>query len=105
MNELQHERERTRAEVAAFFRQLADGFQQHGKVTFVSAQERSTIEPPDRLHVRMQTKADCTWIQSEDGRSIVLEVGWEAESDEPEKPSTAVAQPNAGQRVSWEDHT
>lgn len=104
MNELQHEREQTRAEVAAFFRQLADGFQQHDKVTFVAAQERSTIEPPERLHVRMRTKSDCAWLQSEDGQSMVLEVGWETKDDETEKPSTAVAQPNAGQRVSWEDH-
>lgn len=103
MNEFEIELEETREEVAAYLRKLADGLEQDNKLTFIVGDESATINPPELLHFKMETRADSTWLGGEDGRSFVLELGWEADEVVSDDELTIVNQPNPPHRVRREE--
>jgi hypothetical protein len=53
----------------------------------------------------METSADSSWLGGEDGRSFVLELGWEADEVESDEELTIVNQPTATPRTPREDRT
>lgn len=100
MSEFEIEREHTRAEAAEYLHKLADGLRDNESVTFISGEESATINPPRDVHFRMETNEDSSWIGSDRGRSIVIELGWEAEDVEPNEDLIIVNQPQStGHRV------
>lgn len=100
MSEFEIEREHTRAEAAEYLHKLADGLRDNESVTFISGEESATINPPKNVHFRMETDEDSSWIGSDRGRSIVIELGWEADEVEPNEELIIVNQPRrAGNRV------
>lgn len=100
MSEFEIEREHTRAEAAEYLHKLADGLHNNESVTFISGEESATINPPQNVHFRMETNQDSSWIGGDRGRSIVVELGWEAEDVEPNEDLIIVNQPRrSGHRV------
>lgn len=100
MSKFELEREHTRAEAAEYLHKLADGLQDNESVTFISGEESATINPPRTVHFRLETNENSSWIGGDRGRSIVVELGWEAEDVEPNEDLIIVNQPgSAGHRV------
>lgn len=100
MSEFEIEREHTRAEAAEYLHKLADGLQNNESVTFISGEDSATINPPQNVHFRMETNQNSSWIGGDRGRSIVVELGWEAEDVEPNEELIIVNQPGrSGHRV------
>lgn len=104
MNEFELEQEQSRAEVAAYLRKLADGLEQDNKLTFILGDESATINPPENVHFRMETKANSSWLGGDEGQSFIVELGWEADEVESDEELAIVNQPNAPHRVPGEDH-
>lgn len=90
MNEFELERAQPRAEVASNLRKLADGEEQDSKQTFIAGEQRATIDPPEQMHFEMATTADRSWIGGDDGRSVHLAPGWEADEVESDDELTIV---------------
>lgn len=103
MNHFELEQEQTRAEVAAYLRKLADGLENDDKMTFIVGDESATINPPGQLHFRMETDADNSWLGGDDGRSLVIELGWEADEIESDEELTIVNQSNPSLRAREEE--
>jgi amphi-Trp domain-containing protein len=82
MSEFERGEEHTRAEVAQYLRKLAVGLEQENKLTFVAGDQSATIDPPETLHFRVETREAGSWIGGDDGRSFLLELGWEPVEDE-----------------------
>jgi amphi-Trp domain-containing protein len=99
MNKFNLEQEKSRTEVAAYLRQLADGLEDGEKVTLISGEQSVTINPPESLHFKIETDTDSSWLGSENGQSVELELGWEAKAVEGDDDLVIVQQPNAHQRT------
>lgn len=94
MNEFNLEQEKTRAEVAAYLRRLAEGLEEGDKVTLISGEQSVTINPPETVHFKIGTDTDSSWLGSENGQSVELEIGWEASNVEGNDDLIIVKQPN-----------
>lgn len=92
MDDFELEQEQTREEVAGYLQKLADGLRKGNKMTFVVGDESATINPPETLRVRMETDADSSWLGGDDGRSFVLELGWEADEVDADEELTIINQ-------------
>lgn len=97
MNEFEFEQERSRAEVASYLRQIADGLENDEKVTLVFGEQSVAMNPPGMVHFRINTDTDSSWLGSENGRSINIELGWEQSDVETDDELTIVQQGSRSQ--------
>ena len=95
MDGFELEQEQTREEVADSLQKLADGLRRGNKLTFVVGDESATIHPPEILRVRMETGADSSWLGGDEGRSFVLELGWEADEVDEDEELTIINRPES----------
>lgn len=82
MDEFELELERSRSEVAEHLHQLAEGLEGGDTVTLIVGEESVTINPPETLLFKIETETDSSWLGGDDGRSLEIELGWEAPEDE-----------------------
>lgn len=94
MNDFELEQEKTRQQVAAYLRQLAEGLESNDKVTLISGEQSVTINPPQTVHFRINADSDSSWLGSEDGRSVNIEMGWEGTDIDTNDDLTIVQQPS-----------
>lgn len=93
MDEFKIEDEQTRTEVAEYLQKLADGLRRGNQMTFVVEDQSATINPPEHLRVRMEAASDSSWLGGDEGRSFVLELGWEADEVDVNEELTIINQP------------
>lgn len=93
MDDFELEQEQTRSEVATYLQKLADGLRRGNSMTFVVADQSATINPPEHLQVRMESASDSSWLGGEEGRSFVLELGWEADEVDADEELSIINQP------------
>lgn len=105
MNDFEYERERTRSEVANYFRQLADGLDGNDKLTLVFGEQSVAMNPPQTLHFRVETDTDSSWLSGDDGRSVHIELGWDGSQVEEDDDLTIVQQKSRGHQGSQSQHT
>lgn len=103
MDDFELEQEQTRSEAAEYLRKLADGLEKGNKMTFIVGDRSATINPPEQVHFRMETKADSSWLGGDDARSFIIELGWEGDEVESDEELAIVNQPNAPHRTERED--
>lgn len=94
MNEFELEQEMSRTALATHLRTLADGLESGEKVTLIVGDESVTVNPPETLHVKIETESDSSWLGGDDGQSMDIELGWAAEEVEQDEELTIVKQPN-----------
>ncbi len=93
MHDFELEQKQTREEIAAYFQKLADGLRSGNKMTFVVGDESATIHPPDEFQIRMETGTDSSWFSNDEGRSFVVELGWEADEVDTGEELAIINQP------------
>lgn len=69
----------------------------------MAGDESATVNPPENVHFKLETNADSSWLGGEDGRSLRLEFGWEADEVDGDEELTIVNQPSSGHRVRRDD--
>lgn len=102
MSQFELEQELPRTEIAAYLRQLADGFETGDKVTFVSGEESATVNPGENIHFHLTAKDDNSWLGGDRGRSLLVKLGWEHQEDELDDGLSIVLQPDKTRRT--DDH-
>lgn len=103
MNDFEFEQERSRADVASYLRQLADGLENDDKVTLVFGEQSVAMNPPGMLHFRINTDTDSSWLGSENGRSVNIELGWEQSEVDTDDELTIVQQGTRSQQTDTVD--
>lgn len=83
------EREKTRTELAAFLRDFADELERGDRVTLIVGNESMTLNPPERIHFKLDSDRDTSWMGVEEGQSLRFEFGWQL-ADEPENDELSV---------------
>lgn len=83
------EREKTRSEFAAFLRDFANELEHGDRVTLIVGNESMTLNPPERIHFKLDSDLDTSWMGTEEGQSLRFEFGWQL-ADEPENDELSV---------------
>lgn len=94
MHDFDLEQDQTREEAADYLQNLADGLRQGSKMTFVVGDESATINPPMNLRLRMETSEDSSWLGGDEGRSFVVELGWELDEVDADGELAIINQPD-----------
>jgi amphi-Trp domain-containing protein len=76
MGELETEARKTRGEVAAYLRQLADQLDGDGAVTLELGDRRVNLDPVDPLTFKLEGESDWSEGDSEAKQSIEFELVW-----------------------------
>jgi amphi-Trp domain-containing protein len=76
MSELEAQERRTRAEVAASLRDLADQLDEDGPVTLELGGQRVTLDPVDPITFKLEGESDWSTGETEAKRSIEIELVW-----------------------------
>lgn len=89
MREVDIEQEKTRLEVAAFLRDFAEELEKGNRVTLIVGNESATVNPPEMMHFKFASGVDSSWIGTDEGQTLRLELGWQLE-DEPHSDELSV---------------
>jgi amphi-Trp domain-containing protein len=76
MGELETEEQRTRAEVAATLRELADQLDDGGEVTLELGSRRVTVDPAEPITLKLEGESDWAPGEPEAKQSIEFEMVW-----------------------------
>ncbi|MEF8867546.1 MAG: amphi-Trp domain-containing protein [Haloarculaceae archaeon] len=76
MGELETEERKTRTEVAAYLRQLADQLEEAGPVTLELGGRRASLDPTDPITFKLEGESDWSEGETEAKQSIEFELVW-----------------------------
>jgi amphi-Trp domain-containing protein len=85
MGELETEAEKTRAEVAAYLRDLADQLDADGEVELELGGERVRLTPTDPVTLKLEGESDWSEGDTRAKQSIEFELVWWREATTPEE--------------------
>ena len=98
MSEIETESEKTRAEVAAYLRDLADQLEGGGEFTLELGGREMQVDPTDSVTFKLEGESDPTESGTESKESIEFELVWwrETQPDEVEAQQQQEAGDSAG---------
>ncbi|WP_435333593.1 amphi-Trp domain-containing protein [Haloarchaeobius sp. TZWWS8] len=82
MVEIETEEQKTRADISACLRVLADQFERDGAVRLVLGGETVTFDPADTLIVRLETESDWCPSSGRTYRRVGFDLEWVQPADE-----------------------
>jgi amphi-Trp domain-containing protein len=76
MNELETESQTTRAEAAAYLRELADQLDAEGSVALDLGGQQATMDPTEPITLKLEAESDRSTDAAEAKESIEVELVW-----------------------------